>query len=506
MNTSQPGGPVRFSQAPLGSLPDARQAGSVACAADYDGDGDLDLFVGSRSIPGRYPQTPRSFLLRNDSTPGTPKLVEITEDLAPGLSAAGLVTGAMWSDVDADGHPDLLVVSEWGPVKLFYNQRGKRLELSQNAGLLALTGWWNGIAAGDFDADGRLDYIVTNVGLNTKYGEASPERPSVLLAGDMIANGDFQLIEAKVGPNGLLPVRPRGPLTNAVPQLGQKFPTHRAYAEANLADMFSVDALRRSLRLAAIEFRTGVLLNRSTPGKPAFEWRALPDLVQIAPGYGIATADFNGDGRSDAAMAQNLFTREPETGPWRGGLGQLLCSTSNGALPPVSSRESGTSVVRRSLDPAPAATSSLVPIFPKESGIVIPGDAKGAATLDLNNDERPDLLVAQNDDALVALANQSPRSWLVLRLVGVSGTPAIGTRVITHFADGRASVSEVIAGSGYLSQSSAEIYIGLGGAAPERAEIHWPRGRVQTVSLRGKSGRLTLRAAAPAKNGPFSRN
>ena len=505
LNTTRPGGPPRFTKAAPASLPNTRQAGSAVCAADFDADGDLDLFVGSRCIPGRYPQTPRSMLLRNDSTPGKPKLVDVADELAPGLAAAGLVTAALWSDVDADGHPDLLVVSEWGPVKLFHNQRGMRFEPARNAGLDQRTGWWNGIAAGDFDADGRLDFLITNIGLNTKYGAASPARPSLLLAGDVIAGGGYQLIEAQVGPGGLLPVRPRGAMVNAMPQLGQKFPTHRAYSAANLTEMFGADALRRSLRLAATEFRSGVLLNRSTRGQPAFVWQALPDLAHVSPSYGIATADFNGDGRIDAVLAQNLFTREPETGPWRGGLGQLLVST------PPTLRGARGGEIGEAHEPSPNPSlegrgSVLVPISPKESGIVIPGDAKGAATLDLNNDARPDLLVAQNDNAFVSLANRSPRNWLTLRLVGANGTPAIGARVIMSFADGRTSAHELSAGSGYLSQSAAEVSIGLGGAAPQRAEIHWPGGRVQTVRLQGKSGRQMLKAPAMPKTAPFSRN
>jgi hypothetical protein len=141
----------------------------------------------------------------------------------------------------------------------------------------------------------------------------------------------------------------------------------------------------------------------------------------------------------------------------------------------------------------------MEPVAAIESGIVIPGDAKGAATVDLDGDARPDLLVAQNDEAVVALRNQSAKTWLSLRLVDPEGTPAIGARVRTYFADGRAIAGELCAGSGYLSQSSPEVYIGLGGAAPERAEIHWPTGNVQSVDLHGKAGRLTLKSPNSSK-------
>ncbi|HEX2473328.1 MAG TPA: FG-GAP-like repeat-containing protein, partial [Lacipirellulaceae bacterium] len=473
LNRTPRDGPLRFEKAPQDSLPDTSQSGSVVCAADFDRDGDLDLFVGGRCVPGSYPQVPRSLLMRNDSAPGRPRLVDVTDEVAPGLAAAGLVTSALWSDVDADGFSDLLVASEWGPVRLFRNQRGKLVEQTDVAGLAERIGWWNGIAGGDFNADGQMDYLVTNVGLNTKYGAASRANPALIFAGDMENNGGYQIVEAKIGNAQLLPVRARSAMSNAMPQPLQKFPTYRAYSAATLPQMFGAEALRNSLRLAATEFRTGVLLNRSTPGRARFEWQPLPDIAQISPGFGIAVADFNGDGYCDAAISQNLLTREPEIGLWRGGLGQLVCGTSKGQLEPVAARE---------------------------SGIVIPGDAKGAATVDLNADARPDLLVAQNDDMAVALVNRSNSRWLTLRLVGQKGTSAVGARVIIHFADGRASAHELFAGSGYFSQSAAEIYVGSA-AAPERAEIRWPSGQSRQVDLKGKSGRLILQEPNRGRGG-----
>jgi hypothetical protein len=271
-----------------------------------------------------------------------------------------------------------------------------------------------------------------------------------------------------------------------MPMVERKFPTYRAYAAATLAQMFGRNKLQQSLRLEANELRSGVLLNRSTPARCAFEWQPLPDIVQIAPGYGIAVGDFSGDGRPDAAVAQNLFTREPETGLWRGGLSQLLFST------PVV-RGSPTRLSSPKSDPAPV-TRGMLPVPARASGLVIPGDAKGAATIDLDSDARPDILIAQNDAAVVTLRNQSPRASLSLRLVDESGAPAIGARVIIHFADGRTIANELSAGSGYLSQSAPEIYIGLAGSAPDRAEIQWPSGVTQNVDLKGRSGRLTLKA------------
>jgi hypothetical protein len=261
-------------------------------------------------------------------------------------------------------------------------------------------------------------------------------------------------------------VRSRSVISNAIPQLWHKFPTYRAYAAAGLTDIFDAQALRNSLRLVATEFRTGVLVNRSTPERLSFEWQPLEDIAQISPGFGVAVGDFSGDGRTDALLAQNLFTREPETGLWRGGLGQLLCGTADGKL-------------------------GSIP--PRESGVIIPGDAKGAATIDLGADGRPDALIAQNNDALLALQNEATGSWLILRLIGSNGTAAIGARATIRFHDGSSCTSELCAGGGYLSQSAPEIYLGLAGRRPRQAEITWPSGNRQTLSLDGKSGRITLK-------------
>jgi hypothetical protein len=138
------------------------------------------------------------------------------------------------------------------------------------------------------------------------------------------------------------------------------------------------------------------------------------------------------------------------------------------------------------------ADNGLEAVAARDSGIIIPGDAKGAATLDWDADARPDALILQNDDEPLALRNESPRSWLALRLVTARGTPAIGARTTVHFADGRVAVAELAAGSGYLSQSSAEIYLGADQPAPVRADIRWPGGETQSIDLTGRTGRMIV--------------
>jgi hypothetical protein len=172
LNDTAAKGLINFREAPASTLPDHRLSGSGIAGADFDRDGDIDIFIGSRSIPGSYPLLPDSVLLRNDSTKsGEVKFSDITLASAPGLQKAGLVTAALWSDVDDDGWPDLLLGCEWGTPRLFLNNgQGKLNDVSTEAGLGGLSGWWTSLAVGDFDQDGDLDYAALNTGLNTKYG------------------------------------------------------------------------------------------------------------------------------------------------------------------------------------------------------------------------------------------------------------------------------------------------------------------------------------------------
>ncbi|HEY3394407.1 MAG TPA: VCBS repeat-containing protein, partial [Lacipirellulaceae bacterium] len=256
-----------FQRAPADALPDLRDSGSVAAAADFDRDGDLDLFIGSRSIPGRYSLPPTSRLLQNNRG----KFRDVTPQLAPALTETGLVTSALWSDVNADGWIDLLITHEWGPIKLFLNDSGQLRDATQDAGLSKYLGWWQGIAGRDLDGDGDIDYVATNRGRNTSY-HVSPDRPAKLFYGHF--NGDDQepvLVEAKYDEEGrLVPARNKPEFEKAVPSVEVAYPSFHEFASATLAEIFGEGELASATQLIA-NFADSAVLRNDGRGHFTFE-------------------------------------------------------------------------------------------------------------------------------------------------------------------------------------------------------------------------------------------
>jgi hypothetical protein len=363
-----------FLAAPDGALPDLRDSGSVAAASDFDHDGDIDLFVGSRSLPGQYPLPPPNRLLVN--TGG--RFQENTPDR---VRQAGMVTSAIWSDVDDDGWDDLLITTDWGPVRLFTNERGQLVEKTQEAGLADRLGWWNAIAARDFDEDGDEDFVVTNLGLNTSY-RASVDEPAVLYYGDFDGSGQHHIVEAKREGSTWYPRRDRTALSNAMPAVTTNYNTFDEFGKATLAEIFTQDRLEQSLRLEVNTLHSGLLLN---DGQLRFRFEPLPALAQVAPCHGIAIGELNGDDHLDIVLAQNFYSSPPVTGRMDGGVSLLLVGTGDG---------------------------TFEPIWPNRSGIVVPGEARKVSVVDLNGDDRLDLVFAVRNGLWKAFRNRSYNSQL----------------------------------------------------------------------------------------------
>jgi hypothetical protein len=446
-----------FRRAAPGTLPDDAISDGCVAAADFDRDGDVDLFVGGRVVPGRFPEAPPSRLLRNDGG----RFVDATDALAPQLRAAGMVSAAVWTDLDDDGWPDLAVAAQWQSVRVHGNQAGARLhDRTTELGLEPVRGQWNGIAAGDLDNDGDMDLVVTNLGLNTKY-KASVRDPLRLFARDFDGTGSFDVVEARQTAGVELPVRGLSCSSEAMPFLARAFPTYDGFARATLAEIYGQERLDEALALSVDELRHVVLENRVA----AFAAHPLPRLAQIAPGYGVVIADFDGDGACDVAIAHNSFSPEPETGRFDGGLGVVL-------------RNRGMSA----FEALPA----------DRSGFVVPGDAKALATLDVDGDADPDLLVATNDGPVHVLAATRAHRGIAVRLAGPPGNPAaIGARVELVEPDGTRQVRELRAGGSYLAQSSAVAFFARAPAG-SRVRVRWPDGRATEHPLEATAGVVTL--------------
>ena len=323
--------------APAGTIPDWRASGSCVAPCDFDRDGDTDLFVGARFVPGSYPTSPRSALLVNEG--GT-----FTEAESP-VAAAGMVTGASWGDLDGDGFPDLAVATEWGPVRVFKGSEGGDLvESTVEMGLEPLTGWWTCIRAADVDGDGDTDLVAGNFGLNTKY-HADREHPAVLFAADFGGEGKLRLVEAQHKEGKLLPVRGRSCSTTAMPHLIGRAPSYADFASKSLAELYTPKALEAARRLEANTLASMLFRN---DGRGTFHPEPLPALAQFAPVMAVAIGEFDGDPGVEMVLAQNFNAAQRETGRMNAGLGAMLDVGDGGALSAVEPAVSG---LQQRLDP-----------------------------------------------------------------------------------------------------------------------------------------------------------
>ncbi len=434
---SEPG--LRFRIAPQGTLPKMLDSGGPITAADFDRDGDMDIFVGSRVVPGAFTTTPTSHLLENIGG----KFRDITQSHAKGLAKTGMVTSATFADIDNDGWQDLLVGHEWGPIKVFHNKDGKFVDQTTAAGLSKFTGWWNSLAAGDLDNDGDLDLVAGNFGHNTKY-HATPEKPVMIFAGKF-GTDHLQLVEAEYENDSLFPVRGRSCSTRAIPHLANKFTTFHDFALAEVNEIYEKEHFAQAQRHEVTTLDTAIFIN---DGNGKFTFKPLPHLAQIAPVYGITLTDLDGDGHRDIYLAQNFYNPQPETGRMAGGLSVWL--RGDGKL-------------------------GFKPVWPKESGLLVPDDAKSTVLTDINNDRVPDLVIGVNDSPpIVYLNRQKARHKIIgIRLAG----QGLGARLTLKTKSGSTQTAEINAGGGYLSQSTTRRTFSIPKNDTITAvTVQWPNG------------------------------
>ncbi len=437
-----------FERAPDGALPDMQISASCVAAADYDRDGDVDLFVGGRQLPGRFPYAPPSALLRNDGG----RFVDVTAEVAPQCLQLGMVSSACWSDVDDDGFVDLVVAAQLQPVRVLGTDAGGRLvDRTDALGLAELRGLWNGVIAADLDLDGDLDLVVTNLGLNTKY-RAAPDKPMELFAKDFDDDGTVDVVEAKRSGGRTLPVRGLSCSSQAMPFVRERFPTFDQFAKATLGDIYG-DELEQCLTLSCNELRHVWFENDGG----TFRAHALPRRAQLSTGFGVL-ADPLGPDRVALQVSHNFFSPEPETGRTDGGLGAWMVFDGGACV----------------------ATEPLDARFGDHRGLLRALDASGSVrVVHLRNDDRH------------SVSTSRLGGGLTVRLAGPPGNPTgIGAKVTWTSPESASRVRYVVAGDGYLTQSSAALsFPGRGGAL----EVRWPDGHVTTHELTGDEPSVTLR-------------
>jgi len=326
-----------------GSLPPEDVSGSRVAAADYDGDGDVDLFVGGRVVPWHYGADPKSTLLQND---GHGHFTDVTRRLAPELEHVGMVTDVIWRDVDGDGRLDLIVVGEWMPITVFHNAGGGKLVRRNTPGLEHSEGWWNRIIAGDFAGKGRVDFIIGNVGWNTRL-QASEAEPMTMYVKDFNGSGASKQIISLFHSGTSYPIAMRDELIAALPYLKARYPRYADYAGQTVSDIFSPAELAGATFKQAHTFATMLARNN---GDGSFTLVPLSRAAQLAPVYAILARDLDGDGKTDLLVAGNFDGVQPEIGRMSAGYGLVLRGDGRGQFTPLRAAESGFSVPGQARD------------------------------------------------------------------------------------------------------------------------------------------------------------
>lgn len=406
------------------ALPQFLSSGMSVRAADFDRDGDLDLFVGGRVSPYRYPEPVDSYLLENVSE-GSDVRFEIANDkVATVLNEIGMVTDALWTDFNGDGWVDLVLAGEWMPLRFLKNESGVFAEITDQTGLGDYKGWWNSLCGGDFDGDGDIDYLAGNLGTNT-YFRASDEHPVSIYAGDFDQNGMFDAVPSvyyknRDGNMMEVPFHGRQNLSQQIPAIKEKFDTYEEFATATMDDILSDFETDGMLTYRASYMQSSYIENQ---GGDTFGVSPLPAQVQWGPVYGCVVEDVDHDGSMDAVLVGNDYGTELSAGRHDALNGLVLAGDGKGKF-----RE-------RNFD---------------ESGFFVPGDAKSVIKL-RGAGGRALIAVGQNRDRLKFFRSKQAAT--------LYHAEADDASAIVRYKDGTSRKVEFYYGSSFLSASSRFISI-----------------------------------------------
>ena len=422
------------------AIPAINSSSSVVTAADYDKDGDMDLFVGGRQIPGRYLAPASSYILQNDGG----KFTDISEKVAPMLKDIGMVTSAIWTDFNNDNTLDLIVTGDWMAITFLKNAGGKFSDVTANTGLANATGWWQSITGTDVDNDGDTDYIVGNFGTNRRYKNttAVSDGHALPLEGflyDFDKNGNEDFILSYYQHDKLFPVKTRERLIEQLPGIEEQFPTWDAFGKASVQDIFGED-LEKAIHRTSYIFHSSVLVN---DGNGKFTMKFLPNDAQISTMFGMVTDDFNEDGFVDILMHGNFYNTEIEITRHDAGNGLVLYGKGDGTFAP----ERG-----------------------YLSGFKSDGDAKGLACVLDNKTKQPVYLLANS--------NGKMESFGLIRPATIIELASNDAYAIVTMKDGKKSKVELYSGSGYLSQSAKFVRVTANTAS---IDVYDYKGNMRTV-------------------------
>ena len=309
---------------------------STSCVRpeDFDNDGVTELFVGIRLKPFAYGVPVNGYLLEND---GKGNFTDVTSQIAPELLNVGMIRDMLWADVDRDGDKDIIIAGEWMPLKVLINENG-RFKMKKDAfGSVKTEGWWNCLAAIDFDKDGDIDFIAGNHGLNSKF-KATPEKPVSMYVNDFDLNGTIEQILCVYDGDKSYPLALKHDLTRQIPALEKKYPKYEMYKDQQITDIFTPEQLNNSIHLDAFILETSLFMN---DGSGHFTMKSLPVEAQFSPVYAVEVGDFNSDGNPEILLGGNLYNVKPEVGRYDASYGCFLAGDGKGGFKNIPAKVSG---------------------------------------------------------------------------------------------------------------------------------------------------------------------